>query len=332
MGELAAIGLVLTARMAGDRDRSMRLRVIAAAASAPLGMGLYLSFSRGALFAAAAGMVTLIVAAPRWEQLRGGLVAMGAAALGAIAAAPFHPVTALVGSLGTRERDGGIVLGLLAIVTAAAAFVQWITTRREKTGDLRLPRRAPLIALVVICAGLAVVLAVGAKEKSTRPLSLGATRLATLQSSRYAYWRVAIRAFRDEPLRGVGAGGWAVYWLRLRPVNEFTTDAHSLPIQTLAELGIVGLALLAAFLAGIGWAAVEAHGAAPTLAVGPIAGFVVWVAHAPLDWDWQLPALTLVALVLAGALLALAERRTHAEPEVATERIRALRRSAALRA
>ena len=71
---------------------------------------------------------------------------------------------------------------------------------------------------------------------------------------------------------------------------------------------MVGLALLAAFLAGIGLAARDAYRVAPAQAAGPIAGFVVYVAHAPLDWDWQMPAVTLVALMLAGALLALGER------------------------
>jgi hypothetical protein len=32
---------------------------------------------------------------------------------------------------------------------------------------------------------------------------------------------------------------------------------------------------------------------------------VVYIAHAPLDWDWHMPALTLVAVVLAGALVAI---------------------------
>ena len=66
MGELAAIGFVLCARLAGDASRpaGAALRA-AAAAAAPLGMGLYLSFSRGALFACAAGLVALIVVAPR---------------------------------------------------------------------------------------------------------------------------------------------------------------------------------------------------------------------------------------------------------------------------
>jgi hypothetical protein len=42
------------------------------------------------------------------------------------------------------------------------------------------------------------------------------------------------------------------------------------------------------------------------VASGPIAGCVVYLTHAPLDWDWQMPAVTLVAIALAGALLALA--------------------------
>jgi hypothetical protein len=31
---------------------------------------------------------------------------------------------------------------------------------------------------------------------------------------------------------------------------------------------------------------------------------VAYAAHAPLDWDWQMPAVTLVALILAGLVLA----------------------------
>ncbi|MDQ6732003.1 MAG: hypothetical protein M3022_17380, partial [Actinomycetota bacterium] len=71
MGEVAAIGVVLAARLAGDASRPRTIRLIAAAAAAPLGMGLYLSFSRGALFACVAGLITLVVAAPRRAQARG---------------------------------------------------------------------------------------------------------------------------------------------------------------------------------------------------------------------------------------------------------------------
>ena len=41
----------------------------------------------------------------------------------------------------------------------------------------------------------------------------------------------------------------------------------------------------------------------PGLAAGPIAGLTLWALHAAIDWDWEMPALTLAAVVLAGMLV-----------------------------
>ena len=306
MGELAALGFVLATAIAGERTRPPWLRVAAAAAVAPLGMGLYVTFSRGSLFACGAGLVALVVIVRRREQLWAVLRAIGFGALGAIAAAPFKGVTALTGSLSTRERDGAIALVLLVVITAAAAVAQLVLGRRERAGPLRLPRRSPLIATAVIVAGLALAIVVGAHENSgSSLLSGGATRLTTLKSNRYDYWSVALRAFATEPFHGVGAGGWSVYWLRWRPIAEGAQDAHSLELQTLAELGLVGVALLLAFLVGVGLGAARALRRAPPPAAA-VAALIVYLAHSPLDWDWQMPAVTLVAIVLAGRVLAVA--------------------------
>ncbi len=304
MGELAAIGFVLCARLTGDPERPWGLRSAAAAAAAPLGLGLYISFSRGALFACVAGLIALIVIAPRREQLGGMLVAVATGVLAAAAAAPSGAVTGLVGSLTTREREGAITLTVLVVVMVAAALTQRRLAERGPAGRLRLPRRAPLIATGLVCAGLAVAIVIGARETSgaAAPLSGNANRLVTLQSNRYDYWGVALRAFASSPVYGVGAGGWSVDWLRWRAVNEFAHDAHSLELQTLAELGVVGEALLLACFAGIALAAARALAATPA-AAGPIAALVVYLAHSPLDWDWQMPAVTLVAAILAGSLL-----------------------------
>jgi hypothetical protein len=326
IGELAALGFVLSARIAGDRHRLRWLRAAAAGAAAPLGLGLYLSFSRGALFACAAGLVALLVAAPRREQLEAIGVAIAAGALASASAAPFKAVTGLHGALGTRERDGAIALAVLVVVMVLAAGVQWYLAGRSRSPGaqgagplspgaqsagprspaLPLPPRAGWIATALVCAGLALAIVAGSKEGAGRPLSGGAPRLVTLQSNRYDYWKVALRAVAHEPLHGVGAGGWSVWWLRYRQINDFARDAHSLPLQTLAELGVIGVLLLGAFFAGVALAARDAHRVAPGLAAGPIAGVVAYAAHAPLDWDWQMPAVTIVALVLAGALIALA--------------------------
>jgi hypothetical protein len=306
MGELAALGLVLAIRLAGDVTRPRALRCAAAAAAAPLGMGLYLSFSRGALFAIGAGVVALIVLAPDVAQLRAAVLGICAGGLAAAASAPFAGVTSLSGDLAQRERQGAIVLAAVAVISAGAALAARWLVRHERADRLRLPRHAPALATLVICLGLVVAVIAGAKESSGAALSPGASRYTSLQSNRYDYWRVGLREFGQHPLAGGGAGSWASYWLRWRPFNAGAQDAHSLPVQTLAELGVIGLALLAAFLAGIGVAAHVAHRAMPALAAGPVAGVIVYVAHSPLDWDWQMPAVTLVALVLAGALLAMA--------------------------
>ena len=174
---------------------------------------------------------------------------------------------------------------------------------------LALPRHSSLIAAGVIVAGLAVAIVLGAHERQGGVANGTSSRLTSLSSNRYAYWSVALRAFRSEPIHGVGAGNWNVYWLRWRHLTESAQDAHSLPLQVLAELGVVGIVWLATFVVGLLLAARRALARAPHTA-GAAAALVAYFAHAPLDWDWQMPAVTLVAIVLAGIVLG-----ASAEPE-----------------
>lgn len=312
MGAVAAIGIVLCAHLAGDRSRRERERVVAAAAAVLLGLGLYSTFSRGAMFACVAGLVTLIVALPTRQGLRGIALVAVAAVLGALAGAPFPGVSSLSGSHHTRVLEGTVVLVIVIVLMIAAVLAQREVCRRERGGRLSsaglgLPRHAGRIAIVIVVAAFGVFLLVGDKESNGTQLSGGAARLTTLQSNRYAYWKVGWRAFEAEPLRGVGGGGWAIYWLRYRPFNSGAQDAHSLYIQTAAELGVIGLALLAATFTGVVLAARRALARAPALAAGPVAALVVWAAHAAVDWDWEMPAVTLLAIVLAGGLLSLCD-------------------------
>ena len=116
---------------------------------------------------------------------------------------------------------------------------------------------------------------------------------------------MALRAFGKDLCTGSVPAAGRCYWLRWRTVNEFAQDAHSLPLQILAELGLVGLALLAVFLAGSSRRR-RARAAPAHSPLVPWPRFVAYIAHSPLDWDWQMPALTMIAM-LAGALLAIDE-------------------------
>jgi tetratricopeptide (TPR) repeat protein len=91
-----------------------------------------------------------------------------------------------------------------------------------------------------------------------------------------------------------------VYWLQERPLPTNVRDAHSLLLETLAELGPLGLALvLAIALVPLG-AALRAK---TTPLVPALAGaWAAYLAHASLDWDWEMPTLTLLGLACAGAI------------------------------
>jgi hypothetical protein len=315
MGALAALGLVLSARVAGDRTRPDGLRIAAAGAAPVLGMGIYLSFSRGALAALAAGLVVLTVLAPNWPQLRSTLVAVGGGAVAALTASRFDGVQSLAGDLAHRERQGAIALVVLLVLVALAAGFQRRASRAERAGRLRagaipLPRRTPAIAaalVVLIAAGVAFAAARESRSGGAPPRGANAARLSSLQSHRYEYWKVAVRTFAHNPVVGVGASGFAVEWLRHRPFREPAQDAHSLYLETAAELGLVGLVALALMLAGIALAAREAWRRDPVLASGACAALTAWALHAGLDWDWEMPGLTLVAIVLAGLVIATAD-------------------------
>jgi len=318
-GALAAIGLVLCARVAGDRSRPLAMRAAAAAAAAPLGAGVYLSYSRGAIAAAALGLVVLVAAAPTRCQLRAAAVALATGIAAALAAAPFAGVASLAGM--HRARDGAIVLALLLVLAAAAAVV----IARDHGGDdpLRRPGWIRAAAAGAVAAVVIGLVAGGLGERpSAKELATGASaqRLATVSSNRYEYWRVGLAAFADHPLQGLGAGGFRVQWLKERPIAEAARDTHSIEVEMAAELGIVGLLAFATMVGGAAGAARRALQRRPALAAGGVAACVVWLVHASIDWDWQLPAVTLPAIALTGALIALAEDRAAAPLPARAER------------
>jgi hypothetical protein len=117
---------------------------------------------------------------------------------------------------------------------------------------------------------------------------------------------------QDHPVLGGGANEFRRYWLRYRPVAFGTLNAHNLYLETLADLGPVGLLLVLGALVVPLVAAVRAR-ARPLVAA--IAGaYVAFLGAAALDWDWQLPAVTLAALACGTALIATARPEDAARP------------------
>jgi O-Antigen ligase len=328
MGLLAAIGVVLCARLGGSPGRPGALRAAAAAAAPLLGGAVYLTLSRGAFAAAAVGLFVLLALGRERGQPRAvAVVAAAAAATAALAA--LLPDLDEAGRAASRS-SGAVLLIATVALALGAAFIQLRLAASELDGRERPPetlrrwRTASLAALALVVA-LALVGATsperGASNLRSQPES--AQRLRSVQSDRYRYWHVALDSFVAHPLNGVGTAGFRVEWLREGGAANNVRDAHSLYLETAAELGLVGLGLLALLLGGVVASARRALAFDRTASLGPVAVLAAWAFHAGLDWDWELPAVTLPALACAGLVIALGDG--HGQPRTSS-----LRRSRAV--
>ena len=110
------------------------------------------------------------------------------------------------------------------------------------------------------------------------------------------YWHVAWQQAGETPLAGRGAGTFELTWLEQQPIGASVRDAHSLYVETLAELGLIGLVLLSLALAPPLLVASRTTSAAA-------GAYVAFLLHAGADWDWEMPAVTIAGLLCGVALL-----------------------------
>ena len=126
-------------------------------------------------------------------------------------------------------------------------------------------------------------------------------------SGRSSFWGAALDAFGDDPLRGIGAGGYATYWNMNGDLACPPRNAHSAQLETLAELGLPGgLVLLAALGLGAwrrGRSAADGggRGCGRSPLRSPASSPPVW-SRSPIDWTWELPA-ALAPMLISLALL-----------------------------
>ncbi|MGE0067772.1 MAG: O-antigen ligase family protein, partial [Solirubrobacterales bacterium] len=135
----------------------------------------------------------------------------------------------------------------------------------------------------------------------------GAGRLSSFAGeSRYELWSSAADEFDSAPILGGGAGSFQYWWAR-EGGRETVRDAHSLYLQTLGELGIVGLLLLLGFFGTVFFAGLRnaflTDAAERSRLAAALAAVAVFAITAMVDWMWQIPVLPVTMLLLASALV-----------------------------
>jgi hypothetical protein len=335
---VCAMALPVALRVATDTARSPRPRLAALAATYVLAMAMGLTYSRGGFVALAVSLVVATALGRR--RLRG----LGALALAAVALAPVLMVAFTLdgltnndATLGQRIHDGRIfgavaliMLGLLLVAGDRALHFE-----RHR----RLPRAVETwawqaLAAVALVAVLGAVVVVAAdhdrvwhsftdvrQDRQYDPARL----VSTNSGNRWVWWKEAAGAFSDKPLGGWGAGSFGTVHLRYREQPLGVQQPHNVELQWLSETGIVGFVLaLGGLLALLGAATArvraQPEGRERELAVALLAAAVAWLVHGLVDWDWDIPAVTLPPLLFLGVLAARGGERTRepapfADPE-----------------
>lgn len=312
LGAVAAVTVVALVWL-GSHARTLGWRALAVALAPAAVLALGMTSSRGAAVGLVGGLAILGLAAPS----RGRVI--GFTALIAIVTAPaflaFRATDDLRLGLETGSADsaGLIVLGLIAVGMLVAGLVARARDGRLADWSPKVPGARALAVIGVVCAALLAlaVATTSGDEVTDAALSPGeqAGEIARQSDSyRVAYWTSALDAWSSEPIRGVGAGGFQIWWLADPGEDQPVTHAHSLVFEPLAELGVVGLLITLGFvglvaIVGVVRARSKGSGEGGVLVAGGLGVFVAVLLPSVVDWTWQVP----VAMVglLGGAAVVL---------------------------
>jgi O-Antigen ligase len=352
-GLAAAMGAICCLWLGSRRSGHALMSTLAYPAMGLLLLTLSLAYSRGALVAFAIGVALWFCVVPL--RLRGAAVlCFGALGAGAVSAWDFsrHSLSAEGVALADRttagHQLGALVLAMLLVLAAVGIAIGFATDRRAPSLRARHAAGTALLALIV----LSVLVFAGALAHSQRGLTGTIShavdsltnpnaktppntpgRLTAVASVRARYWKQAFQVFDAHPALGAGAEGYATAHLRYRNDTLTVRHAHGFVVQTLADLGIVGLllalALLLAWLTAAGrathpfnrcwarwgeWRRLGSGGRPGWLRrpqpytperiglLSMLCVVVVFGAHSLIDWTWYVPGDACVALICAGWL------------------------------
>lgn len=334
----ATRGGATTSQLAGWAATSV---ACTAAATVFAGLAL-LTQSRGGVIALAASVVIAVALGPMRVNLAARLGGIGIAALISREnlGAPYQDLTALNRIRGIQGNDTEALLAAQSAAESAAtaviamgfvgliAGVVIFAAARLSPRVLGASNLAPTILMRVAC-GVFIIAAIGGtlalgSSRSSSPATWVTNQLdacratteapaaesagshfASVGTNRCDFWRVAWTTFTDNPLKGVGANNFSGPYALHRKSTELPQQAHSLPLDVLAGVGLIG-GLFFAIAAGalvipLGLMARTGWVRDPSL-VGIAGAASYWIVQSTLDWLWNVPAVTIPVLLVLGAV------------------------------
>ena len=311
---LADVAIALGLWLGTERAHRGVIRVLGALLVYVATLALLLTLSRAGVVVAV-GVVGLWLAIGR-ERVASGLLLVAAAGPATLVGAWAFTRPALTEDVATRSDRvaDGTVFGVLALVGAVVvASVVALALRRSLDPDVR--RRAGrglivLAAVLVIGAGAVASVSAADALSSSRDCSEvvnDPSRLGSLDPNlRLCWWEEALDVYSHHGPEGAGAGTFEVARKRFRQDARNVVQPHSVPLQHLADGGVVGLGLFAALVLAAFVACVCAlrrlsgpeRTAAAALAIVPAA----YAVHALVDYNWDFLAVTAPTMLALGVI------------------------------
>jgi hypothetical protein len=312
LGSMAAMAAPVLVWLATEARRRPMIGIVLAG-FVPVLLVAYMTSSRGALIAAALGSGVVIATTPeRGRALASALIGVVAAIPAIIAAASAGEIIDSPGA-GVGRSELAVCGAFIVGVAIAAVAGPPVLERLGRMGLRRIRMRQVLaasvasLAVVVVLVGPSSIVGDFSATSDLEAAPTGDTglRLSVAGSGRAQFWGTALDAFASAPVKGIGAGSFPTYWNQHGDLTTPVRNAHSEPLELLADVGPLGLLAFLAFFgvaAGTGIRrARETGGAAAGACLGVLATGLVGML---IDWTWDVPSVMIPVLVAAALVCA----------------------------
>jgi tetratricopeptide (TPR) repeat protein len=323
LGLLAALAMLFAIGLVAHGRRWPTV-ALAGGAQPVLAATLYFTFSRGAWGALAVGVVAMLALDPRRFRLTWCTVALAPVSAVCVAVASRQDAltteeAARADAVSQGQRFAVVLAGLVLGAALLALAARWSSRRIPAPSWAGRAVNAGLAGSAVLAVVVGLVLAGGpgealaeieerfeTTEEDIEGGDLNERLFTVAGNGRAESIGLAWDAGRERPVLGHGAGSYEYLWYEERPSELVIRDAHSLYAEMFAELGVVGVGLLCLALLVPLVAAVRAR--RNRVVPASAAAYVAWVAHAGVDWDWEVVGVTLIGLLAGSVALLAAER------------------------
>ncbi|MEA2279686.1 MAG: hypothetical protein QOK21_293 [Solirubrobacteraceae bacterium] len=331
VGLMAAMGVPPLLWLAVRRSGHAALNALAWPALVIVLVALMLAYSRGSLVALAAGLVAWFVIVPLRLRALAALAA-ATAGTGLLMWWVFNQDglttddAPMVARVDAGHEFGALLLVVCVATLATGLIAQFAASQRppvRRARQLVGGGALGVLALVPIAVVIALATAPGGidgqvskawhqlTDVNARTPANTPNRLVATSSVRARYWDEALKIHSVSPWVGTGAGSYSTARTRFRTDQLAVRQAHGYVVQTLADLGWVGLAV--SLLALFAWLASAARTLgirrrdrrlpwdAERVGLASLAVVVlVFGVHSTIDWTWFVPANAACALLCAG--------------------------------